>query len=218
MLSMTRSTFFGAIAAWTFLRRSGSLGSRTTSAPNALSFADFSALRDNATTVRPIDWPSNTDATPTPPDAPVTSRTERSGGGAGGSFHWVRACQAVRKTNGAPAICSAVHPVGMGTRLSSGTTHLLGQRSPGVRADMAGQNSSGIADAHVRHTRVDFPHNTTRVPSQDVRQRGLGGVLCLSKEGVRRVQRSEAHRREGPRPGSAEDRRPHPGRSLSIPS
>ncbi len=119
---MTRSTFFGAIAAFRLLRSCGSLGSRTTSAPNAFSLADFSALRDNATTVRPIDWPSNTDATPTPPDAPVTSSTERSGGGAGGSSHWVSACQAVRKTKGAPAISSADHPGGMGTRLSSGTS------------------------------------------------------------------------------------------------
>ena len=67
MLSMTRSTFFGAMAAFTLLRRCGSFGSRTTSAPNAFSLADFSALRDNATTVRPIDWPSNTDATPRRP-------------------------------------------------------------------------------------------------------------------------------------------------------
>ncbi len=43
------------------------------------------------------------------------------------------------------------------------------------------------------HARVDFPHNTARVPSQDVWQRGLGGILRLSKESVRRVQCSVAH-------------------------
>src|SRR5437667_12291880 len=109
---MTRSTFFGAIAAFTFLRRCGSLGSKTKSACNSFSLADFSALRDNATTARSIDLPNNTDAAPTPPDAPVTSSTEPLGGGAGGSLHCERACQAERKTNGAPAIPSVDHQAG----------------------------------------------------------------------------------------------------------
>jgi hypothetical protein len=39
----------------------------------------FSASRDKPTTVRFIDLPSNTDATPTPPDTPVTRRTDLSG-------------------------------------------------------------------------------------------------------------------------------------------
>ena len=45
-------------------------------APRARSLALFSALRDNPTTVRPIDLPSCTDAVPTPPEAPVTSSTD----------------------------------------------------------------------------------------------------------------------------------------------
>ena len=90
------STFFGAIAAIAALRRFGSAGSNTRSAPMARSFAPFSALRDNATTVKPIDLPSCTDAVPTPPEAPVTSSTDPAGGGAGGSLHCVSACHAVK--------------------------------------------------------------------------------------------------------------------------
>jgi hypothetical protein len=63
----------------TDLGRFLSSGSNTKSAPRAFNLVLFSASRDNSTTVRFIDLPSNTDATPTPPDAPVTRRTDLSG-------------------------------------------------------------------------------------------------------------------------------------------
>jgi len=47
----------------------------------------FSSLRDRATTVKPMAVASCTEATPTPPDAPVTSTTEA----AGSSPHMVSA-------------------------------------------------------------------------------------------------------------------------------
>ena len=72
-------TFFGLIAAETDLGRFLSSGSNTKSAPRAFNVVLFSASRDKPTTVRFIDLPSNTDATPTPPDAPVTRRTDLSG-------------------------------------------------------------------------------------------------------------------------------------------
>ena len=110
------------MAAITLPRRSLSAGLKTASAPSCLSFSALAPLRDNPTTVRPIDLPSNTDATPTPPDAPVTSSTEPAGGGAAGSLHCVSACHAVRNTSGAPAISSALHPCGIGARLAAGAT------------------------------------------------------------------------------------------------
>src|SRR5262249_12724518 len=105
-LSTAMSTLFGLIAAVTAFTRFLSPGSQTKSARSVLSLSRFAILRDRATTVRFIDFPSSTDATPTPPDAPVTRRTDPVGRGAGGSRHCVNACHAVRKTNGAPAISS----------------------------------------------------------------------------------------------------------------
>src|SRR5580700_3008815 len=119
-LSTTMSIFFGAIAVETDLRRLGVSGLRTKSAPSSFSLAPFSALRDNATTTSPIDFPSNTEATPTPPEAPVTSSTEPSRGGDGGSLHCVSACQAVRKTRGAPAVSSRDQALGIAARLAAG--------------------------------------------------------------------------------------------------
>src|SRR6185369_10800443 len=75
-----------------------------------------------ATTVRPIDFPSWTEAVPTPPDAPVTSSTEPWAAGAGGSLHCVSACQEVRNTRGAAVACSNDQPDGIGARLAAGTT------------------------------------------------------------------------------------------------
>src|SRR5690606_29178844 len=69
-----------------------------------------------------MDFPSCTDATPTPPEAPVTRRTDPAGGGAGGSDHCVKACQAVRKTNGAPAISFSDQPEGIRITHSADTT------------------------------------------------------------------------------------------------
>ena len=72
--------------------------------------------------MRFMDFPSRTEAVPTPPEAPVTSNTEPSGGGAGGSLQWVSACHAVRKTKGAPAISSRDQPAGTGAMLAALTT------------------------------------------------------------------------------------------------
>ena len=72
--------------------------------------------------MRFIDFPSSSDAIPTPPDAPVRRRTDPAGGGVGGSCHCVKACQAVRNTNGAPAISSRDQPGGTRVTLSMGTT------------------------------------------------------------------------------------------------
>ncbi len=116
------STRLGPIAAFTAVTRFLSAGLNTKSAPSVFNLARFSSLRDSATTVSAIDFPNSTDATPTPPDAPVTRRTAPSGGGAGGSLHCVSACQAVRKTNGAPAISSRDQPRGIRVTLSTGTT------------------------------------------------------------------------------------------------
>src|SRR4029077_5198338 len=59
---------------------------------------------------------------PTPPEAPVTRRTEPWAAGAGGSLHCVSACQEVRNTRGAAVACSNDQPEGMGARLAAATT------------------------------------------------------------------------------------------------
>src|SRR5437764_15330702 len=99
----------------------GSAASKVKSAPSSSHRDRFPALRDSPTTVDPIDFPSCTEAVPTPPDAPVTSSTEPAAAGAGGSLHCVKACHDVRNTSGAAAVCSNVHPRGTGTTLAAGT-------------------------------------------------------------------------------------------------
>jgi hypothetical protein len=56
-----------------------SAGSKAKFAPNWSNRERFSSLRDNATTIDPVDFPSCTAAVPTPPDAPVISSTDPAG-------------------------------------------------------------------------------------------------------------------------------------------
>ncbi len=198
----------GAIAARTALRRSGSSGSRTKSAPSSFTFAPFAAPRERATTVRFIDFPRRTEAVPTPPEAPVTSSTEPSRGGAGGSLHCVRACQAVRKTRGPPAISSRDQPRGTGARLAGGNHHLLCKCSPDLHARAATQDAHRLADTHVLHRGAGGQDLTHTIAAQDVRQRRPGRVQGLRQESIRRIQRREPYSRAAPDPGQVADRQP----------
>src|SRR5574341_1405330 len=170
---MARSTLFGLIADFTAFTKFLSAGSHTKSAPSLFNLARFSSLRDKATTVRAIDFPSSTDATPTPPDAPVTRRTDPAGGGAGGSFHCVNACQAVRKTNGAPAISSRDQPWGTRVTLSIGTT-TFSARVPHASTPTSQRRMPIVSPTHTLGT--PGPTATTSPTPSRPRICGSGGL------------------------------------------
>src|SRR5471030_3247002 len=197
-LSTAMSTFLGAIAVLTLLRRSSSFGSNTKSAPRCFSLAPFSALRDNATTVSPIDLPSSTDATPTPPEAPVTNSTEPARGGAGGSLHWVNACHAVRNTIGAPAISSSDQSRGMGAMLAAGIT-AFSARVPQVSTPALQRRMPTVSPTRRWFT----PGPTARTSPTPSRPR-----MCGSRLGM-------VHRLREKRIGGVQRREPDPQQYLS---
>src|SRR5450432_523562 len=205
-LSTTRSTFLSAMAVATLLRRLASAGSKTKSAPSSFSLAPFCALRDRATTVRPIDLPSSTDATPTPPEAPVTNSTEPALGGAGGWLHCVSAWKAVRNTRGAPAMSSKDQPGGMGATLAAGTT-VSSASVPHVVTPAWQRRMPTVSPGRTVATPV--PTATTSPTPSRPRMWGMGGLAgycaCARKAsaGFRAAYRIRSSTSPGPGRGSA---------------
>src|SRR5687768_10479613 len=211
------STFFGLIDANTSLRRFLSPGSNTKSAPSRIKVARLSALRDKATTVRFIDLPRSTDATPTPPDAPVTSKTDPSPGEAGGSLHCVRACQAVRKTRGAAAISSKDQPTGTGVTLSAGTT-TFSARVPQLSTPTLQRRMPTVSPTRTFLTPGPTA-NTSPTPSRPSTcgSGGLAGYMPRAKKasaGFNAANLTRSNTSAGPGCGCATS----PSRSVSRPS
>ena len=144
----------------------------------------------------PIDLPSSTDATPTPPEAPVTSRVDPAGGGAGGSLHCVSACHAVRNVSGAPAISSNDQPSGIFAKLAAQTT-VFSASVPQVSTPTSQRRMPTVSPTATFETPAPTA-NTSPTPSRPrtCGSGGLAGYWPKCQKGVGRIQGGETHAQE----------------------